>query len=66
MTFYLDGVSYYSIKTPADMHQAFFIITGLAVGIPTQWAGPVNGTTPSPALMDITALRVWQKQTNIQ
>jgi hypothetical protein len=66
MTFYLDGVSYYSVKTPADMHQPFFIITGLAVGLPTQWAGPVNKGTPSPATMDITALRVWQNQANVQ
>jgi beta-glucanase (GH16 family) len=66
MTFYLDGVSYDSIKTPADMHQPFFIITGLAVGIPTQWAGPVDSGTPSPAIMDIAALRVWQNTANIK
>ena len=58
-TFYLDGISIYSARTPADMKQPMYIIADLAVGTATAWGGAPNGATKFPATFNIDDIRVW-------
>ena len=58
-TFYLDGVSFYSTRTPADMKQPMYIIANLAVGTATAWGGAPDASTAFPARFTIDSVRSW-------
>lgn len=66
ITFYLDKVAIKTFSTPADMHQPFFIIANLAVGLQGGWGGGADSTTPFPATYSISSIRVWQRPAYIR
>ena len=57
ITWYYDGKAVYQIATPADMHQAMYMVTNLAVG--GYWPGMVDASTPLPAHMNIDYVHVY-------
>ena len=61
ITFYLDGTSFFSMKTPADMRQPMYIIANLAVGTPTSWGGAPDTSTHFPAAFNIASIRAWSR-----
>ncbi len=58
ITFYFDGVAFYSVATPQDMHQPMYIISNLAIGTAGSWAGPTSGPRVT-GVFGIEAIRAW-------
>ena len=60
--YYLDRRLIFSQPTPADWHQAFYLLTNLAVGGPHSWPGAPDASTGFPARLYIAGIQAWQRR----
>jgi beta-glucanase (GH16 family) len=58
ITWYFDHQKVWSVKTPADMNKAMYMVVNLAVG--GYWPGNADDTTPFPATLKIDYIRAYQ------
>ena len=65
ITFYLDGVAFYSAKTPSDMHQPMYMIINLGIGVSNTWAGAPTSSTKFPGLYSVEAIRAWASPNSV-
>src|SRR5579863_8412377 len=60
LTYYLNGVATYTYTGSDVSSTAMYIVANLAVGGSGSWPGSWNGSTPSPAYMQIDYVRAYQ------
>lgn len=66
ITFFLDDRMVGRRRTPADMHQPFYLIVNLAVGGKGSWAGPPSAATLFPASLEIRSIKIWTRNPHAQ